>query len=467
MLVAPRRNDDVPRMKGRPVLTRRTRFWRRATAIAAVAAAVTALSGCAGSAGSQYNAKASCSNAIDKPDAVKITVWAWSPTIGLAADAFNKSHDDVQACVANVGAGNDEYNKLNTAIAAGSGAPDVAMIETEFLSSFEIRGALVDLSKYGAERVRDSFSPGTLKDISSDGDIYAIPDDGGPVALMYRKDVFDKYHLPIPTTWAQFEADAVKLKAEGGPAMADFPSDTPAFQQALANQAGSKAFEYSLADRTKITVDTDNSAWQKVMSFWQSMVKRGLVATTGQQTTDYTAGLGAGKYATMIAPSWEPGHLTGNGFEPGKGSPWRVAPLPQWNAGDDVQVNWGGSTYTVTTQSQHPKLAAEVAIDLFDHETPTTIGAHFPQHVPTQKQSWFAPAKDPFFAYQKANQEVWIPASTGYRGTVYSPFQQYYYAQVTTAMIQIAAGKPVDGALAKLQSTVASYATSQGFQVKK
>ncbi|BDZ50240.1 hypothetical protein GCM10025867_24810 [Frondihabitans sucicola] len=249
--------------------------------------------------------------------------------------------------------------------------------------------------------------------------------------------------------------------------MADFPSDTPQFQQALANQAGSKAFEYSLANRTDITIDTANAAWQKVLTFWQKMVDEKLVGTTGQQTTDYTAGLGGGKYATMIAPSWEPGHLTGNGFAPGKGSPWRVAPLPQWSAGDDAQVNWGGSTYTVTTQSKHPKLAAEVAINLFAHETPTTIGAHFPQHVPTQSQKWFAPAKDPFFAFQQANKEVWIPASSGYKGTVYSPFQQFYYAQVTTAMIAVAAGKPVGAALEKLQSTTVAYAEGQGFQVKK
>ncbi|BDZ50241.1 hypothetical protein GCM10025867_24820 [Frondihabitans sucicola] len=199
------------------MLIRRTRARHRTIALAAVIATVAALTGCATSAGSQYNSKATCSNTIFKPDAVKITVWAWSPTIGVASDAFNKSHDDVQACVANVGAGTDEYNKLNTAIAAGSGAPDVAMIETEYLPSFEIRHALVNLSDYGAEKVRGDFSPGTLKDISSDGDIYAIPDDGGPVALMYRKDIFDKYHLPIPTTWAEFEQDAQKLKAAGGP----------------------------------------------------------------------------------------------------------------------------------------------------------------------------------------------------------------------------------------------------------
>ncbi|AMM21421.1 hypothetical protein AX769_16395 [Frondihabitans sp. PAMC 28766] len=92
-------------------------------AIAVVAAAVAALSGCSSSAGSSYNSNASCSNTIDKPNATKITVWSWSPTIEVASDAFNKAHSDVQACIANVGAGTAEYNKLNTAIAAGSGAP--------------------------------------------------------------------------------------------------------------------------------------------------------------------------------------------------------------------------------------------------------------------------------------------------------------------------------------------------------
>ncbi len=433
----------------------------------AAGAVAVALGGCAAQGAAAYNADASCSNRIDKPDAIKITVWAWSPTIPLAADEFNKAHDDAQVCLANVGAGTDEYTRLSTAIAAGSGAPDVAMIETEMLPSFEIKGALVDLSKYGAEKVRDDFSPGTLKDISSGGDIYAIPDDGGPVAMMYRKDIFDKYHLTVPTTWAEFEADAQKLKDAGGPYMADFPSDTPQFQQALANQAGAQAFDYSLADKTRLRIDTDSAPWRTTMSFWQDMIRKKLVDTTGEQTTDFTSGLASGRYATNIAASWEPGHLTGNGFTPGKDSPWRVAPLPQWNAGEDAQASWGGSTYAVTTQSKYPKLAAEVAIDIFAHETPKTIGAHFPQHLPAQESDWFANAKDPFFGFQQANREVWIPAAQGYKGTVYSPFQQYYYARVNIAMAAIAAGTPVDTALGRLQSSIVSYARGQGFDVRQ
>ena len=43
---------------------------------------------------------------------------------------FNKTHNDVKIDWTNAGAGGDEYTKLQTALKAGKGAPDVAMIES-------------------------------------------------------------------------------------------------------------------------------------------------------------------------------------------------------------------------------------------------------------------------------------------------------------------------------------------------
>ena len=33
------------------------------------------------------------------------------------------------------------------------------------------------------------------------------------MALYYREDIFKKYNLPVPTTWAQYADDAAKLHA--------------------------------------------------------------------------------------------------------------------------------------------------------------------------------------------------------------------------------------------------------------
>ena len=416
---------------------------------------------------SQSDKPTNCSNKIIYPDATRVSLWGWSPTLPQAVDAFDNAHKDVQICWTNVGASTAEYQKFSTVIAAGKGAPDVVMLETDRLNSYLIKGALVNLSDYGADKWKSDFSAGTLKDISSGGGIYAIPDDGGPVALMYRKDIFDKYGLTPPTTWAEYAADAAKLKSEGGPAFGDWPNDSSPFTQGMFAQAGAKPLDYSIDKKTSLGVDIDNAASKKVLDFWDGLVQKGEVVTTGQSSTDFVSQLAAGQIATFIAPSFEPGHLTGAGFPHGADSPWRVAKLPQWDTSSPVQVNVGGSTYAVTTQSKVPHAAAEVAFDLFGNENQQTLGAHFPQHLKAQKASWFIDASDPFFGGQQANKEVWIPAAEGYKGQSYSPFQDYYYQQITAMLTKTTSGSESAAAgLSKLQSTIVSYAKSQGFTVK-
>ena len=46
-----------------------------------------------------------------------------------------------------------------------------------------------------------------------DGQIYGTPQDSGAATMVYRKDVFDKYKLTVPKTWAEFETQANKLHA--------------------------------------------------------------------------------------------------------------------------------------------------------------------------------------------------------------------------------------------------------------
>ncbi len=414
----------------------------------------------------QADKPSNCDVPIVYPAATRVTLWGWSPTDQVAVTAFNKAHTDVQICWSNNGAGSAEYDKFSTAIAAGKGAPDVIMLETDQLNSFQIKGALANLSLYGADKLKSEFAPGTLADISNNGGIYAIPDDGGPVALMYRQDIFAKYQLTPPKTWAEYAADAAKLKAANGPAMGDWPSDTPAFTQAMFAQAGANTFTYNLATKTKVGIDANNAATQKVLTYWTNLAKSGDVSTVGEGTTGFTSDLASGKYASFIAASWEPGHFTGAGFERGPSSPWRVAMLPQWDANNPVQVNWGGSTYAVTNQSKYPHAAAEVAMELFGNENPTTLGAHFPEHLPVQQASWFINAKDPFFGEQQANKEVWIPTADAYKGTGYSPFQNYFYQQLTGMLTKTTGGSqsPTEG-LQQLQSTLTSYAKAQGFTV--
>ncbi len=82
-------------------------------------------------------------------------------------DNFNNGHNDVQVCWTNAGQGNDEYDKFQTAISAGKGAPDVIMLEADRSRASRSRTRSSTSATFGANDVKDNFSEGAWKDVSS------------------------------------------------------------------------------------------------------------------------------------------------------------------------------------------------------------------------------------------------------------------------------------------------------------
>ncbi|UOE44248.1 ABC transporter substrate-binding protein [Agromyces larvae] len=436
-----------------------------ASGVVAVAAA--ALTGC--SAGGSAE---SCTNEIVNPDATQVSVWAWYPAFEEVVDLFNQNHDDVQICWTNAGQGNDEYTKFSTAIESGSGAPDVIMLEAEVLSSFSIRDALVDLSEYGAADVQGDYTEGAWKDVSSGDAVYAIPVDGGPMGMLYRKDILDQYGIPVPTTWDEFAAAAKTLKDAGAPGvLADFPPNGRAYTQALFAQAGSVPFDYDNANPGEIGIDVADQGSKDVLSFWADLADQGLVAVDEAFTADYNTMLVDGTYAIYVAAAWGPGYLQGlEGTD--DSAVWQAAPVPQWDASNPVQINWGGSTFAVTSQAKDKEAAAVVAKEIFGTEEAWKIGieqaALFPLWKPILESDYFRDLEYPFFGGQQINKDVFLDAAAGYAGFTFSPFQNYAYDQLqqeVTAVV-VDGSKDASTALDDLQATLETYATEQGFELK-
>ncbi|GAA2637917.1 extracellular solute-binding protein [Paractinoplanes durhamensis] len=426
-----------------------------------------------GSSGGTAAKPTNCTNKIVKEDAPRVLVWAWYPNMAKVVDNFNNQHTDVQVCWTNAGQGQDEYSKFQTAVSAKKGAPDVVMLEADQLVGFEIQDALVDLSPYGANDVKKNFSEGAWKDVSQGDKVYAAPIDGGPMALIYRTDVFAKYGITKPpTTWAEYAADAAKVKAAGGPPFGDFASNVPAVTTALMIQKGATPFAYDLSDKQNIGIKVDDQATKDVLNYWADLSTKKQIGKEDQFTTDYVAGMVGGKYATYVSAAWAPGYLTGagvgNGSSKGK---FAVAALPQWDTANPVSVNWGGSAFAVTSQASDKAAAAKVALGLYADEASLTDGwktqTIFPLNQSVLKSDDFINAKVDFFNGQTANKDIYIPAENAYKGAVYSPFTVYYYAQLQAQIVKLNAGQTTgDKAATDLQAALVTYAKSQGFTVK-
>ncbi|MEV4346789.1 extracellular solute-binding protein [Actinoplanes sp. NPDC049596] len=450
------------------------RILTRAAATTMSLALLTAMAACGGDDKDTGTAAkpTNCTNKIVNEAAPRVLVWAWYPNMAKVVDNFNNQHTDVQVCWTNAGQGQPEYEKFQTAISAKKGAPDVIMLEADQLVGFEIQDALVDLVPYGANDVKKNFSAGAWKDVSQGDKVFAAPVDGGPMALIYRTDVFDKYKIKPPRTWAEYAESAAKVKAAGGPVFGDFGSNVPAVTTALMIQKGAQPFVYDLADKQNITVKLDDQATKDVLGFWGDLSKKGLVGKEDQFTTDYIAGMVGGKYATYVSAAWAPGYLTGagvgNGKEKGK---FAVAPLPQWDAASPVSVNWGGSAFAVTSQAADRANAAKVALGLYADEASLTDGwktqTIFPLNQSVLTSDEFVNAKVDFFNGQTANKDIYIPAENAYKGATYSPFTVYYYAQLQAQIVKINEGKTLgEQAATDLHNQIVQYAKSQGFQVK-
>lgn len=448
---------------------------RSALAAATASVALLApLSGCGGGDDdtSSANNDANCTNTIKNKDAPVVTMWAWYPNMQKVVDNFNTQNDDVQVCWTNAGAGGDEYDKFQTAVAAGKGAPDVVMLEADRIPTFQAQDALVDLKDLGYEDVKANFSDGAWQDVSVGDGVYGAPVDGGPMGMIYRKDIFDKYKITPPTTWEEYEAAAQKVKDAGGPLFGDFAANQPAYVTALLYQNGAEPFTYSSSDGSEIGIDLDSDEVKEVLDYWAGLTQKGLVGTQDQFTPEYISGVIGGKYATYLSAAWAPGYLQGAGVGEGADAKvWATAPLPQWDPSNPVQVNWGGSAFSVTEQAKDKELAAKVAFGVYADDESLRDGwvnqIIFPLNVNALNDPEFINLKVDFFDGQQANKEVYIPAANGYEGMTYTPIGQYYYTAFTKQIAKINDGSATGSEAAEaLQEDVAGYAADQGFTVK-
>ena len=90
--------------------------------------------------------------------AVELTLWAWLLDMQAQVDMFEKAHKNIKVKLVNAGQGADEYEKLRTALKAGSGAPDVVHIEFQYIPTFRQIDGLADISEYGANDLKNDYA---------------------------------------------------------------------------------------------------------------------------------------------------------------------------------------------------------------------------------------------------------------------------------------------------------------------
>jgi len=404
---------------------------------------------------------------------VTLTMWSWVPGIEKAVAAFEQAYPNIKVETTNVGAGPNEYTKLLTALKAGTGAPDVVQIEYDFLLNFIDVGGLADLSQYGANAYKSLFVPWTWGQVSPDGKaIYAIPQDTGPFALVCRADLYEKYGLSVPKTWAEFQANAEKLAQEtnGSVQYTDFHSTYAPWFMGLVWADGGRLWTHS---GDQWTQSLNSASAKKVIDYWGNLVDKKYAATLPDFTSDLNSALAKGQITTLAEAAWGPGSLASRLGSETVGQ-WRAAPLPQWDANATFRSgNWGGSASAVTVQSKNPQAATIFALWLNSSTTAVALdwvnGGLFPAfQAGLQLSGLHDPSKNPslFFGGQdvaKVHADASAAVPTDFQ---WAPWFLYANNSFNKYAADAVAGTTGwSAALDAWQQDVLNYAKSQGYQV--
>ena len=438
---------------------------RSVAASAAAALVGFTLAACAGS-GTPDSSGEKGADAVEKAleEGGEITFWSWAPTAEEQVAAFEEAYPNVKVDFVNSGGANDSNLKLQNALAAGKGAPDVVQLEYMSVPQFVLADAFVDLTDYGFADLEDLYTPSSWQNISQGG-IWGLPQDSGPMALFYNKATFDTFGLTVPTTWDEYIDAARTLHAADPEYFITNDSGLDGgFGSAMLWQAGSQPFQ---TDGDKVTIDLQDEGAQRYAETWGTLVQEGLVDSIGGWSDEWFAGLASGNIATLPAGAWMAGVLAAGGEE-GAGN-WRVAPMPTYDGGAPATAENGGSTEAVTKQSKNPALAAgflkwlnssEESIDIF-------VGSGgFPATVAQLESPDFLNAEPEYFGGQQINQVLVEAAKSVLPGWQYLPWQAYANSIYGDAMGPVYASKGdlADG-LTAWQDANISYGQEQGFTV--
>lgn len=453
---------------------RRQRVKRLLSAALAVTMAGSMLAGCGGgdssSSGSTSTTTAEEGAAIAEaveadPTSISgtITVGGWpsgDDGFKAAMAGFNEKYPNIEVEL-NFTDTTAHHQALQTALTAGSGAPDVAMVEGAYIAQYKDSKALTDLNTLGAAELKDDFVAFKWDQaVSSDGSRFvAVPWDLGPTLYYYRTDVFEECGLPTdPDEVAELlstpEGFLKAAEAVSIPGQRWFlPSAAYPYQWLFINR------DY-YDDDLNLVLERDNDL--EVLDTCLKIRENGWDMNVDMWSTEAYAAYQAGTCVTVAAGSWFSGFLKTD-IDPDGAGHWGATVLPLGMPA----TNWGGSFLVIPEESQNKEAAwAFVKYMLATAEGQNAMFKAV-DYFPAYKPAWDAAPElytdpDDYFGGQAPNSIATKIAAdvpvvnntimdTTAEGYIYSAFNEGAEAGETPEQIRDRLGSEIEAACAELK----------------
>jgi cellobiose transport system substrate-binding protein len=341
-----------------PRRLRRRGGWRRTWPLLALAALLS-LSSC-GEGGMIVSHGARGADQGPEP----LVIWLW-PGSGYEPliSRYNEEHDDVQVEIVRFDS-QDLHANLQTAFAAGYGAPDAVMIDLSYMERFKrFPSYFHNLRELASEPLDGRYLDWNWRQAASpDGSfVYALPASIGPMTMLFRVSLYGQAGLPLDRgeladslpDWDSFLRSGVVLRTRTGKPMID---NIVTLYRAILGQAEVQYFDAG----TGAFIGDVSPAVREAWDYAVSAKVNGLSAGLQTGSTEWAVGMEQGHFATLLAPAWMLSYVTEN--SPGAIRQWNMTRLPGGAA------NWGGWFFAIPRESRQPDAAWKLIRWLTDDE---------------------------------------------------------------------------------------------------
>ncbi len=124
-------------------------------------------------------------------------------------DEYQKTSGDTVNIVPMPSSTTDQFGQYKLWLAAGNS--DIDVYQTDVIWAPQLADQFVDLST-AAKDVSKDFFPSIIESQTVNGKLVAIPFFTDAPALFYRKDLLEKYKLPVPKTWTEMASEAKTIQ---------------------------------------------------------------------------------------------------------------------------------------------------------------------------------------------------------------------------------------------------------------
>jgi ABC-type glycerol-3-phosphate transport system substrate-binding protein len=372
-----------------------------------------------------------------------LTIWGWGVAIDglkLVDEGYKKKYPDVELKYV-VRSPTETYRQIQLTISAGSGAPDVSLVEDSHLAQLVKLGALADVTSR-VRPYRKLIAPYRWKEATRNGRIHAMPWDSGPVAVFYRRDIFQRAGVNPNriNTWAQYYQAALKIKRTTGVPMWPQPTarnDARVFEILLWQQG------LGYVNGKGAVILDKNARIQRTLEFMGKFWKGGLSLNQEWWTNPWYKAFEEGEVATIPEAVWM-GTFFKSFIAPKAVGKWGVFRLPAWTPGGSRAANDGGSALAIFNQSDNKTAAwnyiqyhlgrADVQVQIYE-KTDLFPGLTTAYRTPLFKIG------DPYFGGQRVRELFVDIAKKIPQAGVYSSDYQQMNALMQTEIQKYALGR--------------------------